>query len=77
MPPPPPHRHRPAQALIQLADTKVSVKGIQGHEAATKKALTSAQAKFVKWATENKGAEFAQQITITFDPNSLKSGVGT
>ena len=64
------------EALIQLADTGVTVKGVSGQEAATKKALAAALPKFKAWATENKGAEFASAIDVKFDGASLKSGIG-
>ena len=64
------------EALIQLADQKVTVKAVAGQETATKKALTAATPKFTKWATETKGAEWASTISVTFDPASLKSGIG-
>jgi len=64
------------EALVQLADQNVSVKAVAGQETATKKALTSATKKFTAWATEKKGAEWASTINISFDSNSLKSGIG-
>mmetsp|Transcript_44805 Transcript_44805/g.117526 ORF Transcript_44805/g.117526 Transcript_44805/m.117526 type:complete len:221 (-) Transcript_44805:460-1122(-) len=64
------------EALCQLADQKVSVKGVAGQESQTKAALTKATAKFTKWATDNKGADWAASIDIKFDSASLKSGIG-
>jgi len=64
------------EALVQLADQKVSVQAVAGQETATKTALTKATAKFQKWAVDAKGAEWATGITVTFDANSLKSGIG-
>ena len=64
------------EALCQLADQKVSVKGVAGQETVTKKALAAATPKFTKWATDNKGAEWASSISVTFDSQSLKSGIG-
>lgn len=43
------------EALIQLADQKVSVKAVQGQESATKKALSGAESKFKAWATKEMG----------------------
>ena len=64
------------EALIQLADQKVVVKGVQGQAAATKKALAGAEAKFKAWATKEMGAEWASSIKVEFDPTSLKTGIG-
>jgi V-type H+-transporting ATPase subunit E len=64
------------EGLIQLADQKVSIKAVQGQEAAAKKAIASAETKFKQWATKEKGAEWASGIELTFDPKSLTSGIG-
>jgi V-type H+-transporting ATPase subunit E len=64
------------EALIQLADQKVSVKAVQGQESATKKALSGAESKFKAWATKEMGAEWAAGIKVEFDSNSLKTGIG-
>lgn len=62
------------EALVTLADTKVSVKGVQGQASATQKALTPAINKYKEWATKNKDAAFVSAIDITFDPTPLTSG---
>ena len=64
------------EGLTQLADTKVIVKGVAGGETATKAALAKALPRFEKWAKENKSAEFAAAISVTFSTESLKSGIG-
>jgi V-type H+-transporting ATPase subunit E len=64
------------EALIQLADQKVQVKAVSGQEAAMKKALTGAEAKFKAWAVKEMGAEWAAGIKVDFDANSLKTGIG-
>lgn len=64
------------EALIQLADTKVFVKGVAGQETQTKKALAAALPKFQKWANDKMGAEWAAGIEVKFDADSLKSGIG-
>jgi V-type H+-transporting ATPase subunit E len=64
------------EALIQLADQSVKVKAVAGQETATKKALTSAEAKFKTWATKEMGADWAAGIKVEFDPASLKTGIG-
>ena len=64
------------EALIQLNDQKVVVKAVTGQEAATKKALTAAEAKFKTWASKEMGAEYAAGISVTFDSSSLKTGIG-
>ena len=61
---------------MQLADQKVQVKAVAGQEAATKKALPAAEAKFKAWATKEMGAEWAASINVNFDSNSLKLGIG-
>jgi len=64
------------EALIQLADQKVMVKGVQGQEAQLKKVLPGAEAKFKAWANKEMGAEWAATIKIEFDSASLKTGIG-
>jgi V-type H+-transporting ATPase subunit E len=64
------------EALTQLADQKVVVKGVMGQEAATKKALFGAEAKFKAWAVKEMGAEWANGIKLEFDSASLKTGIG-
>ena len=64
------------EALTQLADQKVSVKAVQGQEGPTQRALTAAKAKFTSWATKEMGADWAAGIDITFDKNSLTTGIG-
>lgn len=62
------------EALVTLADTKVTVKGVQGQGSATQKALIPATNKYKEWATKNKDAAFVSAIDITFDPTPLTSG---
>ena len=64
------------EALIQVAEAKVSVRGVAGQAAVTQKALTPAVAKFKEWALKNKGAEFASAIDVSFDSTGLTSGIG-
>ena len=64
------------EALTQLNDQKVSVKAVEGQEGPTQRALTAAKAKFIAWATKENGADWAAGIDITFDKNSLKTGIG-
>ena len=64
------------EALIQVAEAKVSVRGVAGQAAVTQKALTPAVAKFKDWAIKNKGPEFASAIDVTFDSTGLTSGIG-
>jgi len=66
------------EALVQLADQKVVVKAVEkpDQSAVTKKALAAATTKFTKWATENKGAEWASTIDITMAKEGLKEGIG-
>jgi len=64
------------EALIQLADQKVQVKGVVGQEAQVKKAITGAEAKFKAWAAKEMGNEWAAEIKVDFDANSLKPGIG-
>ena len=64
------------EALIQLNDQKVSVKAVSPGEAATKKALPAAEAKYKAWAAKEMGKEFADGISVTMDPTSLKTGIG-
>lgn len=66
------------EALIQLADQKVSVKGIVGQDAAVKAAITPATKAFKDWASANKeyGPDWAAGISVTFESCSLKEGVG-
>jgi len=64
------------EGLCQLNDPKVTVKGVAGDEKAVKAALSGAEAAFKKFATEDSGQEFAASISVTFDSDSLKSGVG-
>jgi V-type H+-transporting ATPase subunit E len=58
------------EGLIQLADQKVSVKGVAGQEAATKGAIAPATAAYKKWATEAHGAAWAADIAVTYDSSS-------
>ena len=64
------------EALCQLADQKVVVKGVKGQEAATKKALGPATSRFERWATQEKGADWAKEIDISLDKTSSDAGVG-
>jgi len=64
------------EALVTLADTKVSVKGVKGQGAATQKALVPATNQYKEWATKNKDAAFVSAIDIAFDSTPLDSGVG-
>ena len=64
------------EALIQVAEAKVSVRGVAGQAAVTQKALTPAVAKFKDWAIKNKGPEFASAIDVSFDSTGLTSGIG-
>ena len=64
------------EALIQVAEAKVSVRGVAGQAAVTQKALTPAVAKFKEWALKNKGKEFASAIDVSFDSTGLTSGIG-
>ena len=65
------------EALVQLADQKVIVKGATpGKDAMTKKALSVATEKYAAWARKEMGAEWAAGIKVDYDPNTLKTGVG-
>lgn len=64
------------EALVQLADQKMKVKAVKGQEAACQKAITPAVAKYKEWATKNKDADFVKGIEVTFDSDSLTSGIG-
>jgi len=64
------------EALIQLSDPKVSVKGVPSQGKATQSALNASVDKFKDWAKNNKDAAFVSSIDITFDPTPLSSGVG-
>jgi len=64
------------EGLIQLADQKVKIKAVAGQEAAAKKAIAAAEPKFKAWAAKTKGDAWASTIDITFDPDSLKTGLG-
>jgi len=64
------------EALKQLCDQKVTVKGVAGEEKATKAALPAATAAYTKWATETMGADWAAGIDVTFDSSApLTSGI--
>ena len=65
-----------AEALVQLADQKVVVKAVAGGEAATKKALAGATAKYTAWAQKEMGPEWAAAIQVTMSPEVLKTGIG-
>ena len=62
------------EALIQLADQKVVVKGVQGQSAVVQKCLTPATAKYKDWASKNKDAAFVSAIDISFDSAPLPVG---
>ena len=62
------------QALISLAETKVTVKGVQGQSAVVQKCLTPATAKYKDWASKNKDAAFVSAIDISFDSAPLPVG---
>ena len=62
------------EALIELCDQKVQVKGIASAAAITQKAMTPAVAKYKEWATKSQGAAWASTIDVTFDSTPLTSG---
>ena len=62
------------EALIELCDQKVQVKGIASAAAITQKAMTPAVAKYKEWATKSQGAAWASTIEVTFDSTPLTSG---
>jgi V-type H+-transporting ATPase subunit E len=64
------------EALIELCDQKVQVKGIASAAAITQKAMTPAVAKYKEWATKSQGAAWASTIEVTFDSTPLTSGIG-
>jgi|EP00908_Phaeocystis_cordata_P002505 V-type H+-transporting ATPase subunit E len=64
------------EALISLAETKVTVKGVQGQSAVVQKCLTPATAKYKDWASKNKDAAFVSAIDISFDSAPLPVGIG-
>jgi len=64
------------EALIQVAEPKMQVKGVSGQGAVTQKALAAALPKFKEWAQKNRDAAFVAAVEVTFDPASLSGGIG-
>lgn len=63
------------EALTQLAEAKVSVKGVKGQGDLVKSALPGAIAKY-KASSKDKGAAFVASIDVSFDPTPLENGIG-
>lgn len=64
------------EALKQLQEAKVTVKGVSGQAAVVQKQLEPAKMKYKEWAAKTKGAAFADSIAVTFDPTPLQHGIG-
>jgi len=64
------------EALKNLAETKVTVKGVAGQGAMVQKQMAPAIAAYKKWAETEKDAAFVAAIDITFDSTPLAAGVG-
>mmetsp|Transcript_41064 Transcript_41064/g.90085 ORF Transcript_41064/g.90085 Transcript_41064/m.90085 type:complete len:221 (+) Transcript_41064:41-703(+) len=64
------------EALVQLAEPKVTVKGVSGQGSMVQKALPGAVAKFKDWASKTHGASFVSAIDVSFDSVPLDAGIG-
>lgn len=64
------------EALIQVAEPKMQVKGVTGQGPATQKAVASATPKYKEWASKNRDADFCAAVDVTFDATGLTGGIG-
>jgi len=62
------------EALIQLADQKVTVKAVASNK--IDKAFTAGVANYKAWAVKEMGADWAAGISVSLDSDGLKSGIG-
>lgn len=64
------------EALIQIDEPKVAVKGVAGQASAAEKACKSAAIKYKDWSGKNKDAKYASAVEISWDSSPITGGIG-